>query len=417
MAKRLTQSHQDFLLRNLQRKLEMKTYLQLSQFNDCKLLSDRFEQEGIRISPLTISRCFGITRSPHRPYVSTLDLMCKYLGYASFNHFSKESCELLSLALSNPEMSFHTGDFSFTALELCIRSGDWKGTSKLLNAFDPSRSNVQRMISFLGTTVRDISAKEELLSLLSKSEKGRTYYFEAFVDEDDPNSYFSDALMRFYLNDKHSAGEKLFSHAFWYAKKIYANKSIELHELDFVDQVDHSVDHCLEQLHFHQLSRLFEMRILREGISNNRIEVIDRIIHELLDLLPNYHPRNQSWLLYRTIKALGFTDNFHSIVSRNERFKAQLKCVYSEIGNFMNGVSDLAIQFTVHSIAKDDIELYTPCRVKNPIANETNSRVALENATALIYAEDQVKNYINANLPHFLRSTGQEWINNIGNKQ
>jgi uncharacterized protein YpmB len=76
-------------------------------------------------------------------------------------------------------------------------------------------------------------------------------------------------------------------------------------------------------------------------------------------------------------------------------------------------IADLIIQFTVHAYIKTDkaqYEIMVPKKLQKIYYNESNSRIALESATALIYAEGKVKKILEKNLYAFARKSGNGWL-------
>ena len=135
----------------------------------------------------------------HRPYTSTLDLLSDFLGFESFAFFCNEIDKSKSNSLSD-NRGLNTGDFSFTALELAIHSNDWRSMQTILESFEvTNRSSKNDLTMFLGNSVRQHEEKDEFLKALIEIENGRLFYFEAFVDEDDPGNYYSDALTNYYV--------------------------------------------------------------------------------------------------------------------------------------------------------------------------------------------------------------------------
>ena len=160
MKKQLLQSDESYFLRELRQKIQEKTTISVSEFYDCKRLADKFAEEGIIISAHTFARFFGVFKSNHRPYTSTLNLLANFIGFNSFNEFKIKVKQQLENAFANPLGQFHTGDFSYTALELAIQTNDWKSVQSILESFQYSCGDEKNTMSmFLGNWYANIRIK------------------------------------------------------------------------------------------------------------------------------------------------------------------------------------------------------------------------------------------------------------------
>lgn len=407
MRKQLLQSDEPYFQRELRRKIQEKTTISVSEFYDCKKLADKLAEDGIIISAHTFARFFGILKSNHRPYTSTLNLLANFIGFHSYNEFKITVKQQLENALANPLGQFHTGDFSYTALELAIQTNEWKSVQSILESFQYSCGDEKNTMSmFLGNWVRQHSNKNEFLHALIEIENGRELFYESFVDEDDPENYYSEALSKYYVKNKNQVEKTIFHTCFINAKKIYNNKSIQKMDNEIV--LDSSLD--FYNLHFHQASRIIELRILIYGLNKNNIQKMDKLISEMLNILPNYSNYEKCWLMARTIKALAFTKNLISAL-KNPEFKTALFQCYQEMNGRILSIAEMIIQLTAHKFQtqlKED--LLSPMRIQEKHLNETNARIAIESATALLYASQPVKKIIEKNLNAFAKSHGQTWL-------
>ena len=407
MKKQLLQSDESYFLRELRQKIQEKTTISFSEFYDCKRLADKLAEEGIIISAHTIARFFGILKSNHRPYTSTLNLLVNFIGFHSFNEFKINVKQQLEYALANPLGQFHTGDFSYTALELAIQTNDWKSVQSILESFQYSCGDEKNTMSmFLGNWVRQHSNKNEFLHALIEIENGRELFYESFVDEDDPGNYYSEALSKYYVKNKNQVEKTIFHACFINTKKIYSNKSIQKMDNEIV--LDSNLD--FSSLHFHQASRIIELRILIYGLNKNNIQKMDKLISEMLKILPNYSNYEKCWLMARTIKALAFTKSLISAL-KNPEFNTALFQCYQNMNGSVLSIAEMIIQLTAHKFQTElREELLPPMRIQEKHLNETNARIAIESATARLYASQPVKKIIEKNLNTFAKSHGQTWL-------
>lgn len=407
MARHYTVYSEDLVLRELKRKLEKQSGIDLQSYSDCKRFSESLDNVGIHISAMTLSRCFGISESTHRPFLSTLDLLSSYVGFQSFNHFSKETSEVVKFALNHPEMKFSVGEYAYTALELAIQVNDWKTIRNLIEAFDPEYSLELDFVWFLGKQVRKHPDRKKFLALLADTINGRKYYYEWFVDEDDPDDYYSNAIKLHYNPKLKSIGDQLFFYAYLDSKSIY--KGLEV-EKKFNEIYSESCS-MVHELHYQQVSRLFEMRILNEFRGMNRLAEMEKIVDELLPLISNKYWRDQNWMLMRSVKALIFTGHFNWLIQHHKELKKQLEKQFANCEGIMLSSADLALQFVVHASPEfNHLKQLPPTRLRHPIYNEENARITLESATALLYSEPIIRKAMEKNLHSFTAKNENNWV-------
>jgi hypothetical protein len=405
----MLQGTESYYIEHLKRKLEEKIGFQILQFHDCRIFSELLSNVKITISAHTLARFFGLMKANHRPYTSTLNLLADYLGFGSFAFFCNEISKLHAFSLSDRQ-GMSTGDFSFTALELAIHSNDWKSMQTILESFEvTSKAYKNYMVMFLGNAVRQHTEKDDFLKALIEIENGRHLFYESFVDEDDPGNYYAAALNKYYLKIKQEIGSKLFNECFVNSKKIYLNQNVALKDLNIILSESLPID----ELHFHQISRLFEMRILIDRSDDNFIQIMDKYIGKVLDLLPRYETYQKSWILARVIKALAFTEKLKKSMKIQE-FSAAIYQTYLELNGEIESIADLILQLTVYVYRNQfQADLFPLVRIQKTHLNETNARIAIESATAYLFAEKQVKAILDKNLMPFSQKTGNSWIKGI----
>ncbi|MBU3659326.1 MAG: hypothetical protein FGM14_05635 [Flavobacteriales bacterium] len=407
MARHYTVLPNDLVLQELKRHLEKRAGIQLNSFSDCKRLSEVLDQAGTAISALTLSRCFGFSKSEHRPFVSTLNLLSVYLGFRSFNHFTSENNDRVRWSLTHPDLKFEQGDFAYTALELAIQTEDWATTRLILESFDPNLSNTTEFVWFLGTQMRSLKKKDGFLALLADTEIGRKYFYEGFVDEDDPDNYYSDALRKFYAPKVNVIGDQIFYNTYLSSKQLYCGKKVDWKSLQFIN--DSSLD--FNELHYHQVSRLIEMRIFQEFVGLNRRSKMEQILNELLPRLAREPWQNRSATLSRALKALVFTGHFDYFVKHHQALHNSLQGIIQDAGNRRYNVGDLVLQFLIHS--SKPLQQYAeqpPMKVQLRTFNEDKARLTLESATAALYCKPELRKVMVKNLEKFTANSENSWV-------
>jgi hypothetical protein len=374
-------------------------------YHDCKKVTLRLKQDKISISPLTIARIFNLVNDTKRPYHSTLDLLTRFLGYESFSSFCIDTSDLVGKRLFNP--SFEIVNGSFQALELACQQADWKMVKFILDEINPHKDDYEFPM-FLGNIVRNHPQRNAFVKALMEVEVGRVYFFERFVDEDDPDGYFSNALNLFCSNYRRDIGSQIFKVCFQLAKQIYQENKFDVSEWRSIDQLGLNY----KELHFHQISRWFELKILFASLDFNPLQKAQKIVEELLEILPKFNNNDQCWIIARPLKAIAHIGFLHDILGVLE-IKEQINKVFIAMDGRISSIGDLIVQFVCHAFVESHQSLSNPKSISSSHFNETYSRIAIESATSLLYVQDPVKTRIEKNLRPFVQKTGNSWVLNI----
>jgi hypothetical protein len=389
----------------LKKHIEFKAGFRIAAYADCKQLVKLLRQEKIAISALTIARVFRLSGGVKRPYTSTLDLLSRFVGFHSFSNFELESEQFSKKWLFGHDIQ--TTDFSLQALELAIHECDWQTVKVLLEASNPDVNDYEFPM-FLGNAVRNHSNREAFLQALMEVDVGRVYFFDRFVDEDDPDNYFSDALDRF--NEKFELEEsgKLFKFCFQIAKKFYRNERFD--QSPYYRLVD--IDWKEQPVHFHLISRWYEVQVIFLLKNNRPFSVLESTLLELTELLPRYEHPAQCWLLARPLKAL-IHGNMIATAMKIPELKCSVLDLQESMGNRVKSIGELIVQLVAHAIFRYEHGFILPKKISTTHLNETYSRIAVESATAHLYSNKYLKNIILKNLKPFAKRTGNSWVLNL----
>lgn len=401
----------DFFQKELRKAIRLKSEKRMVEFNECFALSLQFADHGIIISAHTLARFFGVRKSKHRPYTSTLDLLTQFVGHESYAKFCAALSENLESALFSPKETFSTGAYSLIAFELAIAENDWKTMNDLLESVNLNDPFTYELVMYLGNAVRRHPNKKDFLHALSQSSSGRWFYYECFVDEDDENNYYSDALLAYYAKSPIHLGNQIFIQCFLAVKSIYAGKAIREEDFGWIQMDGIS----LNQLHFHEISRIIELRILIDYLSNQLQHTL--ITHlDLVCAMSSKMPHfDASWILARTIKALAFSRKYRDALAYSP-FAMILTERFHENPTRIHSIGELILQCAGHNYymhVKNERFNLPPIKLSFRHDNETKSRILVESATALIYAEEPVKNMLKKNLHAYSVNTHQTWINEL----
>lgn len=392
-------------IENLKKKLEYKLGFAVLNYHDCKKASARLKLDKISLSPLTIGRLFSVFKDTKRPYNSTLDLLTRFLGYESFSTFCMDGSDFIGARLYNPSYEIVNG--SFQALELACQQADWKMVKTLLEEINPHKDDYEFPM-FLGQLVRNHPYRNDFMNALMDVEVGRVYFFERFVDEDDPDGYFSNALTSFCSNYRRDIGSQIFKVCFQLAKQIYQENKFNVAEWKSIERMGLN----FKELHFHQISRFFELKILFSSLNLNPLEKTKKILEELFEITPHFENNEQCWMLARPLKALAHIKLLNETLSITG-IKEHIFNVFNAMDGRVSSIGDLIIQFVCLKYDDSQQTMSNPKSISTSHFNETFSRIAIESATSLLYVQEPTRNRIEKNLRPFAQKTGNSWVLNV----
>ena len=392
-------------IENLKKKLEYKLGFAVLNYHDCKKASARLKLDKISLSPLTIGRLFSVFKDTKRPYNSTLDLLTRFLGYESFSTFCMDGSDFIGARLYNPSYEIVNG--SFQALELACQQADWKMVKTLLEEINPHKDDYEFPM-FLGQLVRNHPYRNDFMNALMDVEVGRVYFFERFVDEDDPDGYFSNALTSFCSNYRRDIGSQIFKVCFQLAKQIYQENKFNVAEWKSIERMGLN----FKELHFHQISRFFELKILFSSLNLNPLEKTKKILEELFEITPHFENNEQCWMLARPLKALAHINLLNETLSITG-IKEHIFNVFNAMDGRVSSIGDLIIQFVCLKYDDSQQTMSNPKSISTSHFNETFSRIAIESATSLLYVQEPTRNRIEKNLRPFAQKTGNSWVLNV----
>ncbi len=77
----------------------------------------------------------------------------------------------------------------------------------------------------------------------------------------------------------------------------------------------------------------------------------------------------------------------------------------------IESIAEFILQLTVNAYRNTfEADVFPLTRMQEKHLNETNARIAIESATAYLFAEKQVKTILEKNLIPFCQKTGNAWI-------
>ena len=386
--------------------IAQRAELSMQHYSDCLLLSDRMESEGITLSPHTIARFFGFL--PHRKfYPATLYAFCNYLGFESFEsykihkqHSRKDSLLIGSSFFLNPTYS----KYSF---QIAIEHLNSKWINQHLEVIDNENPEIEELAHLTGFLVRKSIQKKKLLDILIQQEKGRCLFYERFVDEDDPDNYFSEALKANYLAAVKTPNNQLFYFTYLISNAIYKSKYLNTDWIVNFNKLILSID--FKQLHFHEFSRLIEVKMLLSSESKKNTS-ITALLDWYLSEIKILDSASRSWCLARILKSLSYTKHLN-IFLNNQEALLLLDNTYFETN--VSSIGELIVQYFYFLFTDSGLNLRTPRVLTSGFTdNEYATRLCVESATRLLFSSEPEKSVLFNYLKTYCRSSGNQWVIN-----
>jgi hypothetical protein len=263
----------------------------------------------------------------------------------------------------------------------------------------------------VGYLVRHSLNQKELLTLLIKTSNGRRLFFERFVDEDDPKNYFSTTLNALYLKHVTTENNRLFYYCFLIANASYHGKKIDPNWIGNFNK--ETVNLGISALHFHEISRVFETKILVQfHLSKHNHQKTKSILEEILAISAPMEMHAQAWILARVLKALAFTHQLNQAM-KHETFKMFISFVYKQ--SEVQSMGELIVQLVYFRyIATENQEINPPLTIQSSyFQNEYHTRLSTETATRSLFCLEPEREKLHTTLGIYTKTTGTSWVMNV----
>ena len=166
---------------------------------DCQnLCDDILLTSKVKISFNTVRRFFSLMRAANQPSRYTLNALCNYCGFSSFDNFIIAKRE-------KAVVEDHKNDeilLSFLTL--------------FFKEIEVGRANDQTYLNLVQQTILHLDHYPHIIDAfqmeIAKTKNGQDFYFERFVFVDKLNSYFGRGL-QYYLEEKQSEEAQVFGYS------------------------------------------------------------------------------------------------------------------------------------------------------------------------------------------------------------
>lgn len=389
--------------------LEAQLGFKINNIADAEKCSGILASEKLYISPHTIARLFGVVKPFRTPYKDTLNILVRFLQYSDWESFCNEQSNVPFDP--NFYLTEASDGFSLAVLQLALANEDTRALQLVL---EKVKENENEAILFtaadlIGTYVRKSKKQNELLQLLADSTVGHLFFYECYVDEDNENNYFSDALVQYYLPNVINDYRKLYVYCFFISQT--AHKELKLSSY-FKEFQKLTLQLYKKNCHFHELSRWMECQIVIDGFNNSLQKTWKLHLAELIVLSTDLELNEKAWLFSRSVKALvlfGFKEELFNHEELNNHIDAIIKHQKKEFHSI--ALYTLQLYWICKSLYLHSKTVYNPFRIHNILfANESNEKTAIEFAVASIFATGENKSIISHNLKDYCKDKGTDWV-------
>ena len=361
------------------------------------------------ISPHTIARLYSVVKPFRTPYKDTLNILARFVNYHDWEDF----CDNQTNIPFDPNffLTEASDGFSLAMLQLTLANEDFEALPVVLAK---AKYNDDETIRFtaaelIGAYIRKSKKQKELLQLLADSNIGHLFYYECYVDEDNEENYFSNALLHHYLPKVTNDYRKLFVYCFIISQRAHKEQKASPLIQEF-QKLTTQLDQ--KNCHFHELSRWIECLILIDGYNGVLQNTWKLHVAELIALSAGCHANEKTWMLARPIKALllfGFKEELFNCGELNEVIDTLIKNQKKELHSIALYV--LQLYWISKSMYFGSKMIYNPFRIHNILfQNESNEKTAIEFAVASLFATGENKNILNSNLKGYCEGKGVNWV-------
>lgn len=383
--------------------------ISMLNFSDSLLLSAKMLSAGISISSHTIARFYGFLPQ-RRLYPATLRSFCNYLGFNDFQEYVAFKQKNHERSLVADRRLFTNSTFSEYSFQLAFELMDELSIKNHLEALNPHHDEIEQLAHLTGFLVRRSKQQERILEMLIEQKNGRTLFYERFVDEDDPEGYYSKALKNHYLKAVQTENNRLFYFTYLISNAVYKSKPVPTEWIAEFERISFKVEYS--SLHFHEISRLFEVQVLLLKTANNSTS-LNKLIDGMQLAVEGLEPHAQAWILARFLRAIAFIDKHEILFSSNE-LSLLLEGITAQVS--IESIGELIVQLFYHLRNKEinSHGLTPPLQINSRFTdNEFTTRICTEAATRYLYAGNSEQQLLFGQLNAYCKRSGNEWIMNL----
>ena len=389
--------------------IETQLGFKIKNIADAQNFSEILTVEKLYISTHTIARLFGVVKPFRTPYKDTLNILARFVNYNDWEDF----CDSQTNIPFDPNffLTEASDGFSLAMLQLALANEDFQALALILAK---AKTNENEAVLFtaaelIGAYIRKSKKQKELLQLLADSSIGHLFFYECYVDEDNQENYFSNALLNHYLPNVTNDYRKLFVYCFIISHTAHKEHKLSTYYKEFLKL---AVQLDKKNCHFHELSRWIECLIIIDGYNGVLQNTWKQHVAELIALSVGYNANEKAWLFSRSLKALllfGFKKELFKFNELNTVIDILIKNQKKEMHSIALYV--LQLYWISKSMYFESKIIYNPFRIHNILfQNESNEKTAIEFAVSSLFATGENKNILASNLEGYCEEKGVNWV-------
>jgi hypothetical protein len=398
-----------FLVR-LCRQIEISNKRSIKEFMDAKWLSQQMEVRKIFVSPHTIARLFGVIKPFRKPYKVTLNGLAQFLDYFDWEDYVKNQTTLYTDP--NFFLTESNDGFSQSVLELALITKQYDTVKQLMDkyVFHAFDNTFMSSAALIGAYLKTNNYDKKLLQILAESDSGQRLFYECFVDEDNEDNYFSEALLNYYLPKIKNPGRKIFVYTFVISQTAYKENRVSEYFKNFreVTQLQKK-----EETHYHEYSRWIECNIIHDGFNCMLKDTFSQHIEAILSYSSeDFEPE---WVVIRPLRALLFF-GFKNELFNHKELNDYIKSILFKTNKHKDSIPMYVLQLFWLCREKKyrRKNTYNPFRKSiNYFHSDNNEKLAIEFATASLFAAGENKAFLDKNLEWFCKQKGKQWVLNL----
>ncbi len=323
----------------LQKEVEQKFGQKIESKSSSIALSENILNEtGTFLSYNTIRRFFGLVETTSQISLSSLDTFAAYCGYANFSVFANQKPDIdkqelkfkLLEFLKNDQFNINTIKWlcekyngfleAYHFLEQCLIIAQYQNNRKFfkefyrlphmfnLKAFNKTAIfNIANLYAHLINNF-DENIKKEILVNIALLPNARQFYFEYFVDLNNINGYYGDAL-EYYIKDNRKQESRIFYHELKIFQS-FLNKDKNGINYNYQELCNHYPKED-SQLHPFLQGRYFASKaFLSQKLSD---QVFD-LINKKIEAIAKKSTLNAQLFIIPILQALQFTANAEKMI-------------------------------------------------------------------------------------------------------
>lgn len=282
-----------------------------------------------KISATTLQRFFELIANNSQPSKYTLNILSEFVNYTSFDDLKNKNKEDSPIS-SNEKLMMD--EFGITLFNLCLKNHHFDTVQEYLNLLPKENIHFPTQLkiadSFGNIFRKDKKAREILLPQLAKTNTGRTYFYESFVDIDFINQYYQKAITNFYLpysspyNQKKYLTDFIFTKAIEFIAKIKSGDKKEAIVISFELFQKIDVNIAWQELsHPFPYARLMSVYIISEYLKNNlTVEKTSFAIDKIEDVIANIS--QPTFVIAQLIIAFNYCEKFEEVLDLYNKYES-----------------------------------------------------------------------------------------------